>query len=481
VRYREQQQYLNGSSIWGTIVIVPVAFFALHFLEFNLQVRPLVAIEFMLIVIAIIASIYYTPDYLHLTVTPDKPLRWQIRARWRIIGAVLLLAAALVTRRSDAVVLAVAVAWMLASNFMARRLGRLRPALYFYSRDLVLIAALIFTGRIGVFLTAVLVAASAHLSAVVVRRFPLSWGALNASLGCFVLVGGFWRDRPEPRLLVGGCGLILSSALATAFLVWRAQHHNARNVSLALKELMDFTGYPADRVVQLWATSNQDLARNWNTDKPPQSDAARLAEWYRENSELYLFAISAYNLEYKRIRSNLKVLKYARGSCLDYGAGNGEIVLEIARRGQPAAYYDVEGVTMNFARKRAEEQKLDVKFYRSKNELAGATSADGFDTVFSFDVLEHLPDLEGELTFLSSLLRPGGLFVFDVPAGSTKAHPMHLNHHVDVVPFLRGKGLKDERGLLQRPPFSKEEKYFFRVPRGAVVANGGAATVRPKS
>jgi len=252
-------------------------------------------------------------------------------------------------------------------------------------------------------------------------------------------------------------------------------------VSLALKELMDFTGYPADRVVQLWATSNQDLARNWNTAKPPETDAARLAEWYRENSELYLFAISAYNLEYKRIRSNLKVLKYARGSCLDYGAGNGEIVLEIARRGQPAAYYDVEGVTMNFARKRAEEQKLDVKFYRSKDELAGAGSADGFDTVFSFDVLEHLPDLEGELTFLSSLLRPGGLFVFDVPAGSTQAHPMHLNHHVDVVSFLRGKGLKDERGLLQRPPFSKEEKYFFRAPRGAVAANGGVAAVRPKS
>src|SRR5205085_6667966 len=135
------------------------------------------------------------------------------------------------------------------------------------------------------------------------------------------------------------------------------------------------------------------------------------------------FAISAYNLDYKRIRSNLGVLQFAHGRCLDYGAGNGELILELARRGHPAAYFDVDGITMQFARSRAGQRGLRVQFFCAKPDLGAAAgrSAHGngdvqlnssiaqypnnsiaFDTIFSFDVLEHLPDLAGELTFLAS-------------------------------------------------------------------------------
>ncbi len=57
--------------------------------------------------------------------------------------------------------------------------------------------------------------------------------------------------------------------------------------------------------------------------------------------------------------------------------------------------------------------------------------------------------------------------VFDVPAGSTKAHPMHLNHNLNVLAWLREKGLQDRRGLLLRLPFRKEEKYVFEAPSQA--------------
>jgi hypothetical protein len=55
------------------------------------------------------------------------------------------------------------------------------------------------------------------------------------------------------------------------------------------------------------------------------------------------------------------------------------------------------------------------------------------------------------------------VFVFDVPAGSTKAHPMHLNHNLDVLSYLEAKGLKDRRTLSLRMPFRKEEKYVFQA------------------
>jgi 2-polyprenyl-3-methyl-5-hydroxy-6-metoxy-1,4-benzoquinol methylase len=119
---------------------------------------------------------------------------------------------------------------------------------------------------------------------------------------------------------------------------------------------------------------------------------------------------------------------------------------------------------MRFARQRAAQQGLAVDFFHTKDDLARAARRQSFDTIFSFDVLEHLPDLPGELDFLASHLSPGGLFVFDVPAGSTKAHPMHLNHHLDVFAHMRSKGLRDERGLSLRLPFKKEEKYVYRRP-----------------
>src|ERR1700742_4307354 len=131
---------------------------------------------------------------------------------------------------------------------------------------------------------------------------------------------------------------------------------------------------------------------------------------------------------------------------------------------------------MRFAYERAQRQNLAIDFFHLKNELAEAGHQQGFDTVFSFDVLEHLPDLPGELNFLSSLLSPGGVFVFDVPAGSTKAHPMNLNHNLNVLEFMGRKGLIDERNLMLRLPFRKEEKYVFRAPAQAAIKTSGTET-----
>jgi 2-polyprenyl-3-methyl-5-hydroxy-6-metoxy-1,4-benzoquinol methylase len=128
-------------------------------------------------------------------------------------------------------------------------------------------------------------------------------------------------------------------------------------------------------------------------------------------------------------------------------------------------YYDVEGTSMAFAKRRAQQRGLtNLLFARTKDELAAAARERGFDSVFSFDVLEHLPDLAAELNFLASLLAPGGCMVFDVPAGSTKAHPMHLNHNLDVKVHLAGKGMEEERTLWQKLSPFKQEKFVFRRP-----------------
>jgi 2-polyprenyl-3-methyl-5-hydroxy-6-metoxy-1,4-benzoquinol methylase len=421
------------------------------------------------VTLALAIFIYYTPDYLHLSVDPAKRSRWAVKIRWRIIAAVLVLSALLASNTHARVWAAAAIVWLVALNLFGRNVPRRFVPLYFWLGETALLAALLLMVRLDIvrldlLLATLLLAAAAHLAITVADRASLYWIGVVCGVGLLLVVAAAWRQHVDTTFAAALAVLLLVASLATALLVHRADVRNAENVNASVHELNAFTGYSVDRILHLWAVSNQELAKNWQQAAIAPDDRDRLKEWYRQNSELYLFALSGYNLEYKRIRSNLNMLNRAHGSCLDYGAGNGELLLEVARTDR-AVYYDVEGETMRFARERARQRNLPIEFFHAKADLAAAGRKRGFDTIFSLDVLEHLPDLPGELNFLAALLNPGGLLVFDVPAGPTKSHPMHLNHDLDVVSYMRARGMKDERTLWQRLPFRKEEKYFFRAPR----------------
>jgi 2-polyprenyl-3-methyl-5-hydroxy-6-metoxy-1,4-benzoquinol methylase len=465
MNYREQEKFLHGSRIWGGAVCL--AFLGLAVatrIAAGGRWRAGETLVFAMVAIATAVLMYYTPDYLHLSVTPEKKRSWGIKIRWRIVATVLLLGLLVGSGVGGRLFALFAAIWLAGANWLAaKKIPPPKLGIFLWITDLAVLFLSLIKADAGVAaIILVLLAAAAHMAVVRREDQHLRWAAITFLSGLIVVS---FATAPFGRsAFLSSVAPLAIAITGTTWLVRRAREQNARNVDAALRELIDFTGYPAEQVKHLWATSNQQLADNWQQAKPQEDNPEQMAEWYRQNSELYLFAISAYNLEYKRIRSNMKVLRLARGATLDYGAGNGEILLELARRGQRAAHYDVEGVTMRFARQRASRLGLAIDFFSTKSALAQAASQQGFDTVFSFDVLEHLPDLPGELNFLSSLLSPGGLFVFDVPAGSTKAHPMHLNHNLDVLAFMRGKSLIDERGFMLRMPFRKEEKYVFRKP-----------------
>ena len=415
---------------------------------------------------ALAIFIYYTPDYLHLSVDPAKRSRWAVKIRWRIIAAALIISAVLASSIQERAWAAAAIVWLVGLNLFGRKAPRRFVPLYFWLSETALIAALLLIVRFDLLLATLLLAGAAHLAIAVAERATLPRVGLISGVGLLLVVVAAWRQHVDTTFATALACVLLVASLATAWLVYRADSRNAENVKASIHELNAFTGYPSECILHLWAVSNQELAKSWQLAAIAPDDRDRLKEWYRQNSELYLFALSGYNLEYKRIRSNLNMLKRAHGSCLDYGAGNGELLLEVACTDR-AVYYDVEGETMRFARERARQRNLDVEFFHAKEDLATAGKKRGFDTIFSLDVLEHLPDLPGELNFLAALLNPGGLLVFDVPAGATKSHPMHLNHDLDVVAYMRARGMQDERTLWQRLPFRKEEKYFFRSLRDA--------------
>jgi len=465
MNYREQEEFFLGSRIWGAIVcaVFTAMAIAMRF-AFAGRWRTSQTTVFLLAAIAVAVLMYYTPDYLHLSVVPEKKRRWEINLRWRIIAAIVLLGLLLASSNSGRFFTLFAGALLAGLNWIAlRKIPPRNLPIYFWITDLLLLFLSLVRADAGsAALLLIVLASAAHMAIVRREDRHALWTGIVLLSGLVVV--SFATGPLGRNAFLSGSLLLLVAILGTVWLVYRARRQHAKNIAAALAELVAFTGYSSDRIRELWATSNQQLAANWQQARPSDDNPQQMAEWYRQNSELYLFAISAYNLEYKRIRSNMKVLRLARGATLDYGAGNGEILLELARRGQRAAYYDVEGVTMKFARQRAARQGLAIDFFHSKDALTQYARENGFDTVFSFDVLEHLPDLPGELSFLSSLLNPGGLFVFDVPAGSTRAHPMHLNHNLNVLEYMRAKNLVDERNLMLRLPFRKEEKFVFRAP-----------------
>ena len=463
MNYEREQSFLRRSRLLGLLAGALVLAAAAAALRAAPPGKAL-TIAVALIALALAASLFYSPDYLHFTVNPEKRPRWQLKIRWRVLAAALVLGSLLVPNLRGGLILLAALAWLAAANLLGRLAVPARWfAAYFWTTDFLLLAALLLLAHLDLLLAAALVAAAAHLSIVIADRNPLPWaGAVLAWSWLLLLAAGLERGMPWPGWLPPA-GLAFIAVLGTVALVARVQRHHAANIAAALRELADFTGYDAARIRHLWATSNQELARAWQQAAIPDTDRERMAAWYRDHSELYLFAISAYNLEYKRLRSNLRALALARGACLDYGAGDGELIVELARRGHPAAYFDVDGVTKKFARYRSQRLGLAVDFSSSKEDLAQAGRARRFDTIFSFDVLEHIPDLAGELDFLASLLAPGGLFAFDVPAGSTRSHPMHLNHALDVRAHLGARGMQDARSRPARL-FAKRDQHRFRAP-----------------
>ena len=426
-------------------------------------------VVFTLVVIAIAGSLVYTPDYLHLNVNRTKRARWQIKIRWRLIAVGFVIGLLCRPDLRSTITTLTACFCFGAVNYFAKAVPPRYSSAYFWFTDCLLVGGLALILQLHVMVVVALILATAHLAIVTCEKNIVLWtGVVTvSSSGLFIaLLLRFSGDLEGPPWadFAVCAGLILVFTVATALLVARAQRQNVRNVDEALSELKIFAGYSDNEIRELWATSNEQLAKNWKDAHLDESDREKMTAWYRANSELYMFAISGYNLEYKRIRDSIKMLKYGRGACLDYGAGNGEIILELARRGHAAIYFDVDGTSMRFARFRAEQQKLAVEFFHCKDDLAASAKQHGLDTIFSFDVLEHLPDLPGELKFLSSLLNPGGRMAFDVPAGSTKAHPMHLNHHLEVNAYMKSIGMVEERGLMERIPFKKQEKFVFRKP-----------------
>src|SRR5947209_11673095 len=136
LNYREQQEYLRRSRLWAIPAVAVVLGVSWACLHAAVALSRSTAVVFLLVVIALTVSLLYTPDYLQLTANPEKRWRWQIKIRWRIIAAVLVLSIVLAPDNGARMTGAVSAVSLALANFIGAKVVRGRYfALYFWLTD----------------------------------------------------------------------------------------------------------------------------------------------------------------------------------------------------------------------------------------------------------------------------------------------------------------------------------------------------------
>jgi SAM-dependent methyltransferase len=103
---------------------------------------------------------------------------------------------------------------------------------------------------------------------------------------------------------------------------------------------------------------------------------------------------------------------------LDWGCGRGSDVLHLRKMGIDAYGAEISQETIDRGKSLFDEMGIDhaatIKLISPQNRTGFADAS--FDMIMSYQVLEHVADLESVAAEISRLLRPGGLSVHLYPA-----------------------------------------------------------------
>lgn len=454
MNYAEQAQRLRLYRIIGGSSAALVL--ALNMLSIYFERGPKTAekIVFAALAVALASAIYYLPFYLNLTTEEEKRLRWAVKFRWAACGIIAVVGAPFIVgathRHQLALALLGTVATVTAVNLLVRTQLKKRQKAFRFAPQTYLLTdtalALIWTWwkiESSAFLSLALQWASLFYI-VTAEPARAAWARARQRIIVFAVAAAatlaLTITAAPDRSLFAACAAVTTCLCAGELLAAFTFDWHVKTRARVVAEIVAFTGEAHERVRRRLLEASSALAANWRRDQP--SSPEEIAAWYRRNSCLYIYDLANFHLYGKHIRFTLELLKLARGRVLDYGAGIGDLALELARRGHAVVYFDLEGDARSFAMWRAKgEGLINIDFPAEQRRIGGT-----FETIYALDVLEHLPDPEETLRFLVSKLAPRGRLILTAPFGATEAHPMHLAPTFDVRRFLDEHGLREAKG-----------------------------------
>lgn len=165
---------------------------------------------------------------------------------------------------------------------------------------------------------------------------------------------------------------------------------------------------------------------------------------------------------------------YVHGRVLDFACGTGYgshfIAKSCKREATEVVGIDIDPDTIQYAKKRYSHP---LTAYRTADVLDPELPhhIGTFDTIISFETLEHVPDDRQFMKQVYNLLRPGGTLVLSTPFGQGRNHPcgspfhyfqLTSNEFNHLFTDFRDVEIYHQRGVTIEPP-REGVRYFLGV------------------
>jgi len=112
---------------------------------------------------------------------------------------------------------------------------------------------------------------------------------------------------------------------------------------------------------------------------------------------------------------DLQLIGGVRGKrVLEIGCGGGQCSIAFARRGAIATGIDVSDAQIEFARRLAQQERVEVTFFQGNIEDLSSVADSSQDVVFSAYALQYVERPERCFSEVRRVLVPGGLLVFSL-------------------------------------------------------------------
>lgn len=224
-----------------------------------------------------------------------------------------------------------------------------------------------------------------------------------------------------------------------------------------VREISQYTGEPAE-IIKQKHKSGPETEKNFLIFRKQKELSDSAVENFYKNCNYYIYELPLWNAERNRPRYlYLICLPYLKRSryrkVLDFGAGAGDLCIELAKNNLDVTYCDIGEKLYNFAKWRFEKKNLSIKMIEGIDNIG----TEVYDCIFSFDAFEHIKDLPAMLKKLVDYIKPGGSLIF---SGAFSGGTLHLEENEKYDEFRQLDTLMQNIGLTFQDKFA--QFYFYK-------------------